>query len=55
MQVELVRFHHKYRFYSRLRLRSEEFRDTRYVHSLYAFIATSGSLRSRHPGRVWRL
>ena len=36
MQVELVRFHYKYRLYSRLRLRSEEFRDTRYVYSLLA-------------------
>ena len=36
MQVELIRFRKKYRLYSRLRLRSEDFRDPLYVYSLFA-------------------
>ena len=36
MQVELIRFHKKYRLYSRLHFRSEDFRERLYVYSLFA-------------------
>ena len=37
MEVELIRFHKKYRLYSRLLLRSEGFRDQRYVYAYDVF------------------
>ena len=36
LQVDLIRFRHKYRLYSRLRLRSGELRDPLYVYSIFA-------------------
>ena len=36
MQVEFIRFRNNYRLYSSLRLRSEGFRDPRYVYFLFA-------------------
>ena len=36
MQVELIRFRKKYRYFSRLRLLSEDFRNPSYVYSLFA-------------------